>query len=156
LATQINGLRRLVIVVLLTCTSLYAATVTRVFVATFGEKSGAANLREEVVRLLGKQEGVAIVNSEPDADLVLTGAAQTYIKGYLGTNPRVRYLNSDARPVYGGFLSVELKDHAHDTVWSYLVTPSRFGDQDINRNLAKLVAQRIAVELKKRRMESKP
>ena len=113
-------------------------------------------MRSEVVALLGRQAGITVVSAAPDADFILSGSGQTYIKGYVGTNPRVHYLNSDARPIYGGFLSVELKDHAHDTVWSYLVTPSRFGAEDINRNLARQVVQRIGVEVTKMRKASKP
>ncbi|HEY3836799.1 MAG TPA: hypothetical protein VGL72_09515 [Bryobacteraceae bacterium] len=155
MASHIIGLHRRLIVLSLIAT-LQSATVTRVFVESFGDKAGAASLRAEVVALLGRQPGVAIVNNAPDADFILSGSGQTYIKGYLATNPRVHYLNSDARPVYGGFLSVELKNHAHDTVWSYLVTPSRFGAEDINRNLARQVVQRIGAEMAKMRKASKP
>jgi hypothetical protein len=155
LATYLIGLRQVAIpILLLAGCHLCAATVTRVFVDSFGDKPGASSLRAEVVTLLGKQSSVTIVNSAPQADLILSGSGQTYIKGYVGTNPRVRYVNSDARPVYGGYLSVELKNHAHDTVWSYLVTPSRFGAEDINRNLARQVVQRIGVEVEKMRKAS--
>jgi hypothetical protein len=155
LARHLIGLRRVAIPILLSaCSSLGAAPVTRIFVDSFGEKSGAASLRSEVVALLGKQAGCSIVTSATEADFILSGAGETYIKGYVGTNPRVRYVNSDARPVYGGFLSVELKNHAHDTVWSYLVTPSRFGPEDIKRNLGRQVVQRIAVEVEKMRKAS--
>jgi hypothetical protein len=157
LATHLIGLRQVAIpILLLTSSHLCAVSVTRIFIESFGDKPGASALRAEVVALLGKQSGVSIVNSAPEADLILSGAGQTYVKGYIGTNPRVRYVNSDARAVYGGYLSVELKNHAHDTVWSYLVTPARFGPEDIIRNLGRQVVQRIAVEVEKMRKASQP
>ena len=125
--------------------------MSRICVEAFGGKPGASQLRDELVTLLSRQSGVAIVNSPAGADLVLSGSGETYVKGYLGSNPRVHYLNSDARPVYSGFLSVELKNAAHDTVWSYLVTPSRFGAEDINRNLAAQMVRRLMPEVRRAR-----
>ena len=138
------------------CTLTCAGANTRIFVGGFGDKPGATQLRSELVSLLRKQAGIAIADSPTDADFLLSGSGETYIKGYLASNPRVHYLNSDARPVYAGFLSVELKNHAHDTVWSYLVTPSRFGSEDINRNLASQIIHRMNLELRQLRKAIKP
>jgi hypothetical protein len=107
----------------------------RVFVEPLGTKSGAVQLRNELVRLLEKEHRVTLVSDVSAADFVVSGEGETYIKGYVGTNPRVRYLNGEAKPVYGGFLSVEVKNRERDTIWSYLVTPRRLGSEDINRNL---------------------
>ena len=110
-------------------------------------------LREEVVRLLGKQHGVTLAMDASQADFVLSGSGETYIRGYVGTNPRVRYLNSDAQPVYGGFLSVELKPPRQDVIWSYLVTPRRLGPQDIYANLAGQIVPKLMEAL---RQQAKP
>jgi len=128
----------------------------RIFVAPFADKPGAAQLRSELVDLLRKERGVAVVDDAAAADFVLSGAGETYIRGYLGTNPRVRYLNSDAKPIYGGFLSVEMKNRQHDPVWSYLATPRRFGSDDINRNLAGQIAHKLAEAVKQQRKAAKP
>jgi hypothetical protein len=128
----------------------------RIFIEPFADKPGAAQLRSELVSLLGKERGVAVVDHAQSADFILSGAGETYIRGYLGTNPRVRYLNSDAKPVYGGFLSVELKNRQHDPVWSYLATPRRFGSDDINRNLAGQIVHRLAVAVEQHRKAAKP
>ena len=130
--------------------------LVRIFIEPFADKPGAAQLRGELVTLLGKERGVAVVNDAPSADFIVSGAGETYIRGYLGTNPRVRYLNSDAKPVYGGFLSVELKNRQHDPVWSYLATPRRFGSDDINRNLAGQIVHRLAVAAEQQRKAAKP
>lgn len=128
----------------------------RIFIEPFADKPGAAQLRDELVALIGKERGVAVVDDAQSADFILSGRGETYIRGYLGTNPRVRYLNSDAKPVYGGFLSVEVKNRQHDPVWSYLATPRRFGSDDINRNLAGQIAHRLAVAVEQQRKAAKP
>lgn len=84
-----------------------------------------------------------MASSVDNADRVLTGTDQTYIKGYLARNPRVRYKNSDSRPVFGGYVSVELKDRQDETVWSYLVTPRRFGPEDLSKNLAGQIVNKL-------------
>jgi hypothetical protein len=122
---------------------LLADGPSRVFVEPLGTKSGAAELRNELVRLLEKEHGITLVNQASSADFVVSGEGETYIKGYVGTNPRVRYLNGDARPVYGGFLSVEVKNRDRDTIWSYLVTPRRLGSEDINRNLTGQLVRKL-------------
>src|SRR5580692_3669609 len=123
------------LIALLLGAHLLAGAPSRVFVEALGTKPGAVELRNELMRLLEKEHQVTLVGDATSADFVVSGEGETYIKGYLGTNPRVRYLNRDAKPVYGGFLSVEVKNRDHDTIWSYLVTPRRLGSEDINRNL---------------------
>lgn len=110
----------------------------------FASKPGASNLRSELVKLLARSPGIKLSDDPSSADFVISGTGETFIKGYLGTNPRVRYLNSDAKPVYGGYLSLELKNSTHETVWSYLVTPRRFGPEDINLNLAGQMVRKVA------------
>jgi len=128
----------------------------RIFVEPFADKAGATQLRSELVNLLHKEHAVVVVDDAASADFILSGSGETYIKGYVGTNPRVRYLNSDAKPVYGGFLSVELKNREHDPVWSSLATPRRFGSDDINRNLAGQIVHKLAAELEQQRKPAKP
>src|SRR5262245_17527423 len=88
----------------LSVSGVNAQAVTRIYVESFGSKAGDA-LREETIKLLKNQKGISVVASERSADRVLSGTSQTYVKGYLSRNPRVRYRNSDSRPVYGGYLS---------------------------------------------------
>ncbi len=101
-------------------------------------------MRGAIVTLLSKEQGLAIVTDAAQADYIVSGSGETYVRGYVGTNPRVHYLNRDAKPIYGGFLSVELKPRGQDTVWSYLATPRRLGPQDIDSNLAGQVAHKLA------------
>ena len=101
-------------------------------------------LRLELLKQLDKEQGLAIATDAAQADFIVSGSGETYVRGFVGTNPRVHYLNRDAKPVYGGFLSVELKPRGQDTVWSYLATPRAFGSQNIGANLAGQVAHKIA------------
>ncbi len=119
----------------------------RVYLEPFPQKSGAAELQRELVSLLGKEHGVTVVKDAAGADFIVSGSGETYVRGYIGTNPRVVRVNSDSQPVYGGFLSVELKTQSQDTVWSYLATPSRIGSHDINRNLAGQVIRQLLVAM---------
>jgi hypothetical protein len=141
---------------LLAAHSLAAATPARIFVEPFGDKPGAARLRDEIVKLLGKERAVMLISDASSADLILAGSGETYIKGYLAANPRVRYLNSDAKPVYGGYLSVELKGRDRETIWSYLVTPRRFGPEDVNRNLAGQMARKLIEAIHERSKGAQP
>ena len=70
-------------------------------------------------------------------------SGETHIKGYIGTNLRLRYLNSESQPVYGGYLSVELEDKKGQPVWSDLTTPRRRGPEDVNRNLAEQATKKL-------------
>ena len=123
----------------------------RIFIEPFANKAGAAELRSELITLLRKQRGLLLVDDAGSADFVLSGSGETYIKGYVGSNPRVRYINSDAKAVYGGFLSVELKNREHDPVWSYLATPRRLGSDEINRNLAGQIVHKLAAAIEEQR-----
>jgi hypothetical protein len=140
--SQLCAVNATAIVILLGVHGL-AASPSRVFVEPLGTKSGAVELRNELLRLLEKEDRITLVSDTTSADFVVSGEGETYIRGYVGTNPRVRYLNGDARPVYGGFLSVEVKNREHDPIWSYLVTPRRLGSEDINRNLTGQLVRKL-------------
>ncbi len=118
-----------------------AQSILRIYVEPFGNQQDA--LREETIRLLKNRKDVQVASTAGDADRVLTGTDQTFIKGYLGRNPRLRYKNSDSRPVFGGYVSVELKDKQDETVWSYLVTPRRFGPEDLSKNIAGQIVSKL-------------
>lgn len=120
---------------------LSGQSIARIYVEPFANKQDS--LREETIRLLKSRKDIQVVSSVDDADKVLTGTDQTYIKGYLARNPRVRYKNSDSRPVFGGYVSVELKDRQDETLWSYLVTPRRFGPEDLSKNLAGQIVDKL-------------
>jgi len=126
--------------------------VKRIYVEAFAGKPGAEALRAELIGELiaasRKTHRIAVVKSAQDADAVLSGTGESWIRGYYSLNPRVRTVNGDAHPIYGGYLSVELKGRQDETLWSYLVTARPFGPEDIDRNLAGQIVRRLAEALK--------
>jgi phosphate transport system substrate-binding protein len=129
---------------LLICTISGAAQTTKsIFVDSFGDKPGAAELREQVQSELQKLPKFRVVENRAEADLVLTGTGEVWVKSYFSLNPRNRSVNEDSQAVYTDYLSVELKDKKGETVWSYLATPHSSGSRDVSHTLAKVVAQKM-------------
>ena len=129
---------RLIAIPLLTV-ALLLAQPARVYIEPFD-----GPLHDQLVNQLKKDARVDVVDSAAQADLLVEGSGRTWVKGFISTNPRVRYRSSDAQPVYTGYLSVELQNRRKETVWSWLATPGRFDAHDINRNLAERMAPKLA------------
>lgn len=96
---------------------------------------------------LRKQGSFSIVPSEAEADAVIAGDGETWIKGYRSLNPRSGRLPSNGDPVYAGFLSVELRDTKGETLWSYLVTLGP-ASEAITKDLSKQVVKHLLDALK--------
>lgn len=120
--------------------------IRRVFVGSLGEKQGAASLRKRIVDELKRSREIMLAASPADADAVLTGDGDTYIRGYISLNPRSGTRPGDGEPVYDGFLSVQLKGKNAEVLWSYLATP-RFQSSHVERDLAKQVARKLETAL---------
>src|SRR5579872_5909491 len=123
------------------------AGIRRIFVELFPAKTGSEKLRQYLIAELRRLGSPSIVSSESDADAILTGDGETWIKGYRSLNPRSGRLPSDGEPVYAGFLSVELRDAKGETLWSYLVTLGP-ASENISRDLSKQLAKHFAEALK--------
>jgi phosphate transport system substrate-binding protein len=128
---------------ILKCTLALLATVSLAAQARLYVEPFPGPLHDELVSELRKEPGLTIVNVPGGADWLLAGSGQTWVKGHMGSNPRVRYLNGEAEPLYAGYLSVELKNAQQETVWSWLATPRRFDPHDVERNLAEQVAKKL-------------
>lgn len=125
-----------------TATSL--EQVKRVFVGPFGGSAEAQEVQQALNEELRKHGKLGIADSPAESDAVLTGSGGVYVKGYYSLNPRARSIGEDAHPVYGGYFSVELKGAQNEVLWSYLVTPHRFGrPEPIGRNLAAQVVKKL-------------
>lgn len=130
-------------------TAVALAAVKRIYVAPFPDKPGATELRAGLIEELRKLHRITLAASPQDADAVISGKGETWIRGYYSLNPRARSISSeDAHPIYGGYLSVELKGQGSETLWSYLVTPRRFGPEDIGRNLGSQMVHKLVEALK--------
>jgi phosphate transport system substrate-binding protein len=124
-----------------------AQTTRNVFVDSLGDKPGASELREQVTSELRKSPQFHVVDTPAQADLVLSGTGEVWVKSHYSLNPRNRFVNSDAQAVYTGYLSVELKDKKGETVWSYLATPHSSGSGNISRILARVVIRKMTGEI---------
>jgi phosphate ABC transporter phosphate-binding protein len=119
----------------------------RLYVEPFATKEGAQKLRDEVAAEVRKLNSVSLVSDASDADLILGGGGEIWIRGYRSFSPRSHMkLPTNGTPIYGGFLSVELKNKRGVTLWSYLVTPGS-ASGDISKDLSKQIAKHLAEAL---------
>ena len=99
------------------------SAVKKLFVSDFSGGKAAEQLRASVVRHLQKNGRFQVVGKPEAADAVLTGTGQIWVSGYMTTSWRAASANR--QPVYGGYISVEIKGKDKRALWSYLVTPSK-------------------------------
>lgn len=116
--------------------------VKRIYVGSFGVKSESTKLRESVIAELGKHPRLTVVSAAAEADAVLQGSGDVWVKGYYALNPRVREVGEGAQPLYGGFLSVELMGKENEPLWSWIATPKR-SSADVRRDLASEIAKKL-------------
>lgn len=117
-------------------------SVKRIFVDGLGDKFDLRDVRKDLVRELKSSDIFMVVDSAQDADATLTGHGDTWLKGYYSLNPRAGTSPANGQPIYGGYVSVELKDRAGMTLWSYLATP-RAGSNNIAHELSKDVVKHL-------------
>ena len=117
--------------------------IKRLYVEPFTTKSGSERLRADLVAEIRKLRSLSLVPNASNAEATLSGGGEIWIKGYQSLNPRSGQRPSAGRPVYGGFLSVELKDSRGETLWSDLVTPIP-SSSDIFQDLSKRIARHVA------------
>src|SRR5215469_3349617 len=124
-----------------------ATAAKRLYVEPFATKTGAEKLRDDVMGELRKQGSYTLVPNDANADLILGGGGEIWIKGYRSFSPRSHMkMPSNGTPIYGGYLSVELKDRRGVTVWSYLAAPSA-ASEDVSKDISKRVAKHLAEAL---------
>ncbi len=117
--------------------------LTKLYVENFTTQSGAERLRNEVIAELNKHTSLVLVGNASQAQAVLDGGGEIWVKGYRSLNPKSGRFPSGGTPVYDGYLSVELKDSQGETFWSYLATPGASA-VDISKDIAKQIARRVA------------
>ena len=130
-------------------------TIRRLCVEPFITKVGAEQLRADVIAELRKIRSVSLVSDESGADEVLGGGGEIWVKGYRSLNPRSGRSPSAGTPVYGGYLSVELRDRQGETIWSSLATPGS-ASEDISKELSRRIAKQVAVALDRGEAPSRP
>lgn len=129
--------------------------VTKVFVAPLGEGPGAKQLHASLVKQFRKNGKFQVVDVPGQADAIVEGEGQLWIKGYMAISPRSSARNRQA--VYGGFLSVAVAGKDNEILWSYLVTPSKFLWNSVSDDLsASLVREMVAAHDKKLQVDVAP
>lgn len=102
---------------------------------------------------LRKSGAYQVVASPAEADAVVKGSGQMWVRNHLTSNSRNPGMNR--QNVYGGYLSVELVGREERTLWSYLVTPDRILWTDVAGDLAgKMVKAMIAARQQARPFSS--
>lgn len=99
-------------------------------------------MKKDLAAELRKTDIFDVADSAEQADGILTGHGDTWLKGYYSLNPRAGPSPANGQPVYGGYVSVELKDRAGATLWSYLATPHS-GSKNIAHDLSKDVVKHL-------------
>lgn len=127
----------------MTALASQAPPARHLYVEPFTTGEGSEKLRDNVTAELRKLGSVSLASSEADADVILGGGGEVWIRGYRSLNPRSGESPSNGTPLYGGYLSVELRDKSGVTLWSYLVTPNATAG-DISKNLATQIAKHVA------------
>lgn len=122
------------------------AKVRSIFIGEIKGISEADGIRRALIEELRKSGKPGLAGGPDSADATLTGTGELWVKGYYNLNPRERSLGEDAHRVYGGYLSVELRDRKGEVLWSYLVTPRR-GHDSVSRDLAGQVIKKLREEV---------
>lgn len=124
-----------------------ANVVKRLFIEPFITQTGAAKLRADLTAELRKLSSISLVPDEAKADLILGGGGEIWIRGYRSFSPRSHMkLPTNGVPIYGGYLSVELRRAKGETLWSYLATP-RAGSEDVSEDLSKRITKQLTEAL---------
>lgn len=102
-------------------------------VAQLGIGAPADALRLRIIDRLKKSDRLKVVEGAQGADVTLRGESHIWATGSFTLNP---HSAGTTQTVYQGYLSVELVGSTGQTLWSYMVTPSKFRTQSITDDLA--------------------
>jgi phosphate ABC transporter phosphate-binding protein len=122
------------------------SSIKKLYVESFGSGKQADVLRRSLLARLKKSGEYQIVDSVSNADAILKGDGQVWVKGYFTINSRAAAANRQA--VYAGFLSVEITGKDGEPLWSCLVTPSKFSWSNIADDLADNLTQELLLARK--------
>jgi phosphate ABC transporter phosphate-binding protein len=111
-----------------------------VYVEAFRGGVESARLHDSFVRHLAGSR-FKLVQSPKDADAIITGNGQIWIRGFIAINPRTP--TTDRQAVYAGYLSIEVADAYGQPLWSWLATPSKLAWSNIVGNLAGKAAKKL-------------
>ena len=114
--------------------------VQKMYVDSFGHSKNATELRTRILRRLQRTSKLQAVSNLKDADARMKCNGQIWTIGHISLSPRT---HNPRVPVLQGFLSCEVIGNDNQTLWSYLVTPSRFPWAGIADDLAGQLVARL-------------
>ena len=117
--------------------------VKKVYIESFGQESGATELRERVMKQLRASRKLEVVTTRREADAVIKGNGSVWVTGYVSNDPRSP--SNTRQAIFQGFLSVEVSGKDNEPLWSYLVTPSKFRAGAITEDLASHIVTKLEV-----------
>jgi phosphate transport system substrate-binding protein len=118
--------------------------VRNLYVEPFGQDKSAIEMRSQIIRRLEKTREFKVVNAPAAADAVMKATEQIWTVGHVALSPHLQNTN---QPMLEGFLSAEIVGSHNQTLWSYLVTPSRFVWGGIASDLARQLVSRLAADV---------
>jgi hypothetical protein len=110
------------------------------YIAPFTGGAEAARIQQSFVRHLEKSR-FQLVQSPQNADAIVKGDGQVWVRGYVAINPRTP--TTDRQAVYGGYLSVEVAGADGQPLWSWLATPSKTVWSNVLDDLAGNAAKKL-------------
>jgi phosphate transport system substrate-binding protein len=118
--------------------------VRKLYVDSLGSDRHAVAIREQMVQRLRKSHEVQVVSDPRQAEAVIKGTCRIWTTGHVTLSPRS---NSLRQSTFEGFLSVELVSKSSETLWSYLVSPSKFPWNGIADDLARQLVSKLLAAL---------
>jgi phosphate ABC transporter phosphate-binding protein len=116
------------------------AGIHTIEVAQLGSGNSAEALRQRIIDRLKKSARLKIVEGASNPDVTLRGESNIWATGTIKLNP---HSGGATQTVYQGYLSVELVGGTGQTLWSYMVTPSKFRTASITDDLADQIVTRL-------------
>jgi hypothetical protein len=116
------------------------ASKYRVYIGSFGNKTDADQLRKELTSELSKSGDIEVVDSSSKANAILAGDSEIYVRSYVSLYARAGTSPEHGHPIYGGYVSVELKDSSGETLWSYLSalhSGSKHAAHDLSKDITR-------------------
>lgn len=106
-------------------------------------------MRRELTASLQRTRRFKLVLAPEQADLMLEGRGELWIRGYDSLSPRARSNATAAEPVYAGFLSVKGRGRNGEVLWSYFAPPKRISFHDLKHDLVDQVVVNLLSEIDK-------
>jgi len=113
--------------------------VQKLYIDSFGHDKNAIEMRSRILRRL-RSSNLQPVSNLRGADAVMKCTGQIWTIGHVSLNA---HTHNPLLPILQGFLSCEVIGRDNQTLWSYLVTPSRFPWAGIPDDLAGQLVVRL-------------